>query len=72
MNPKTALLLALATYSLSCSSTRTTVAPGSSTGQPTDTTWNAPFESKIEALRERYHIPGLSAGVVYVPDEHTV
>ncbi|HTN38628.1 MAG TPA: serine hydrolase domain-containing protein [Arachidicoccus sp.] len=34
-----------------------------------DNVWNAghiaAFERKIESLRERYHIPGLSAGIVY-------
>jgi hypothetical protein len=40
-------------------------APGATSGQPTDSAWNAAFESKIETLRLRYHFPGLSAGVVY-------
>jgi CubicO group peptidase (beta-lactamase class C family) len=65
MNPKTVLLLTLAMFTLSCRSTRMSGAAGVTAGQPIDTTWNAAFESKIETLRGRYHIPGLSAGVVY-------
>jgi CubicO group peptidase (beta-lactamase class C family) len=69
MNRKTVLLLAVALYTLSCRSTRMSATPGATSGaasgQPTDSTWNAAFESKIETLRQRYHIPGLSAGVVY-------
>lgn len=33
-------------------------------GQTADTSGIAAFEKKLEALRERYHIPGFSAGVV--------
>ena len=65
MNPKAVLLLAVAIYTLSCRSTRMSAAPGATSGQPADSTWKAAFESKIETLRQRYHIPGLSAGVVY-------
>jgi CubicO group peptidase (beta-lactamase class C family) len=65
MNPRTVLLLALAMYTLSCRSTRMSAATVATSGQPTDSTWNAAFESKIETLRLRYHIPGLSAEVVY-------
>jgi CubicO group peptidase (beta-lactamase class C family) len=65
MHPKTVVLLAVAMYTLSCRSTRMSAASGAAPGQPTDSTWNAAFESKIETLRLRYHIPGLSAGVVY-------
>lgn len=64
MNPKSFFLLALALYTFSCRSTRISGASGATYQPPTDSTWAA-FESKIERLRLRYHIPGLSAGVVY-------
>jgi CubicO group peptidase (beta-lactamase class C family) len=65
MNPKAVLLLTLAVYAPACGTAHMSATPGATSGSPTDSTWNAAFESKIEALRLRYHIPGLSAGVVY-------
>lgn len=62
----TSLLLLISTLLFSCRTTKNNKSVTPVTGS--DSVWTAAnitaFEKKLEHLRQRYHIPGLSAGVV--------